>query len=120
MDAVMTRERSPGYEPFDVSAENRGHDIESRDPQTGGMRFIEVKGRRADAQAITITRNEMLSALNAQDSSILAVVLVEEGFAHQPLYVMNPAWTFGSEPGFAEVSRAIPVAAIRESAKARP
>ena len=117
MDAVMVRERSLGYEPFDVSSENRGYDIESRDPETGGLRFIEVKGRRADAQAITITRNEMLSALNAQDSSILAVVLVEEGFVHQPLYVPNPAPLFGAEPGFNEVHRAISVASIRAAAE---
>ena len=120
MDAIMKHERSLGYEPFDVSSENRGYDIESRDPETGVLRFIEVKGRRADARAVTVTRNEMLAALNAQDSSILAVVLVEEGFVHQPLYVTNPSRIFGSEPGFAEVSRAISVAAIKESAEARP
>ena len=114
MDAVMARERSLGYEPQDVSSENRGYDIESRDPETGGLRFIEVKGRRADAQAITITRNEMLAALNAAESFILAAVLVEGGFVHQPLYVPNPAPLFGAEPGFNEVHRAISVASIRK------
>ena len=106
MDAVMARERSLGYEPIDVSSENRGYDIESRDQETGGLRFIEVKGRRADAQAITITRNEMLAALNAAGSFILAAVLVEGGFVHRPLYVLNPAPLFGAEPGFNEVHRA--------------
>ena len=118
MEAVMARERSLGFEPRDVSGENRGYDIESRDPETGGLRFIEVKGRRAGAQGITITRNELLAALNAADSFILAVVLVENGFVHQPLYVWNPARLFGPEPGFAEVSRAISVDAIRRAANA--
>jgi len=81
MDAVMAQERRMGFEPRDVSAENRGYDIESREPATGRLRFIEVKGRRADARDITITRNEMLAALNAGPSCILAVVLVERGFA---------------------------------------
>ena len=116
MEAVMAQERSLGFEPRDVSSENRGYDIESRDPQTGGLRFIEVKGRRADAQGITITRNELLAALNAADSFILAVVLVENGFVHQPLYVRNPAPVFGAEPGFNEVHRTITVASIRAAA----
>ena len=118
MEAVMVQERSLGFEPRDVSSENRGYDIESRDPETGGLRFIEVKGRRADAQGITITRNELLAALNAADSFILAVVLIQKGFVHQPLYVRNPARLFGPEPGFAEVSRAILLEAIRRAATA--
>ena len=117
MDAVMARERDLGFEPDDVSSENRGYDIESRDPKTGGLRFIEVKGRRADAEAITITRNEMLAALNAGESFILAAVLVEDGLVHQPLYVPDPAPLFGAEPGFNEVHRAISVASIKAAAQ---
>ncbi len=113
MEAVMARERSLGFEPRDVSGENRGYDIESHDPETGGLRFIEVKGRRADARDVTITRNELLTALNAADLFILAVVLVESGVGRQPLYVRNPAKLFGPEPGFAEVSRSTSVDAIR-------
>ena len=117
MDAVMARERDLGFEPDDVSSQNRGYDIESRDPKTGGLRFIEVKGRRADAEAITITRNEMLAALNAGESFILAAVLVEDGFVHQPLYVPDPSPLFGAEPGFNEVHRAISVASIMAAAQ---
>ncbi|MCY3564646.1 MAG: helicase-related protein, partial [Gammaproteobacteria bacterium] len=89
MRAVIERERELGFKPQDVAAENRGYDIESRDPVTGGLRFIEVKGRRADASGITITRNEMLTALNAAESYILAAVLVEDGYVHDPLYVLS-------------------------------
>ena len=119
MHAVLERERSLGNEPSDVSAQDRGYDIESREPGTGRLRFIEVKGRRADARTITITRNEMLAAFNTGDSFILAVVLVEGGFVHQPLYVPNPAPIFGPEPGFNEVSRAICAEAIKTSAQKR-
>ncbi len=117
MRAVMERERSLGFEPRDVSAENRGYDIESADPGTGRLRFIEVKGRRADARAVTITRNEMLAALNSGDSFILAVVFVEGESVHEPLYVPDPAPVFGPEPGFNEVHRAISVASIEAAAQ---
>ena len=117
MEAVMALERALGYESQDVSTENRGYDIESRDPKTGSLRFIEVKGRRADADSITITRNEMLAALNSADAYILAVVLVDGGFVHKPLYVPNPAPVFGPEPGFNEVHRAISTKAITAAAQ---
>ena len=45
----MAAERVLGNEPRDVSAEKKGYDIESRDPRAGHLRFIEVKGRHADA-----------------------------------------------------------------------
>ncbi len=67
-----------------------------------------------------MTRNEVLAALSAEDSFVLAVVLVDGGFVHQPLYVPNPVRIFGPEPGFAEVSRAISVIAIGESVETRP
>lgn len=110
MEAVMTAERGLGREPRDVSAENRGYDIESRDPKTGDLTFIEVKGRADGADTVTITRNEMLTAFNAEQSDlpyILAVVRVEAGFAQQPVYVHNPTGVFGAEPGFTEVSRVL-------------
>ena len=116
MQAVMDRERVLGFKPVDVSSENRGYDIESRDPANGRLRFIEVKGRRADARTVSITRNEMLAAFNAADAFILAVVLVEGDFVHHPLYLRNPAPVFGPEPGFNEVSRAISAEAIKRAA----
>ena len=116
MRAVMDRERALGFEPVDVSSEDRGYDIESRDPATGRLRFIEVKGRRADARTVSITRNEMLAAFNAADAFILAVVLVEGAYVHHPLYLRNPAPIFGPEPGFNEVSRAISAEAIKRAA----
>jgi superfamily II DNA or RNA helicase len=107
MSAVMTAERALGRDPKDVSAENRGYDIESRDPNGGRLHFIEVKGRHEAADTVSITRNEMLTAFNTEERYVLAVVRVEAGFAQQPVYVRNPIPLFGPEPGFAEVSRVI-------------
>ena len=120
MQAVMKRERSLARKPRDVSAEDRGYDIESSEPETGRLRFIEVKGRRADARSITITRNEMLTAFNAAESYILAVVFVEGNLVHAPLYVHDPAALFGAEPRFNEVHRAISVASIKAAAQQSP
>ena len=76
-----------------MSAEKCGYDIESRDPATGRLRFLEVKGRRADADSVTVTRNETLVALNSRNQPheyILAIVLVEQGFARRTAYIRDP------------------------------
>ena len=95
MAAVMDAERALGHAPIDVSARNVGYDVESRDEDTGSLRLIEVKGRAAGAETVTITRNEILSALNAPEGYILALVEVEDGRAKPPVYVRRP---FAKEP----------------------
>ncbi len=101
MDAVMAAERALGNTPKDVSAEKKGWDIESRDPNSGHLRFIEVKGRHADARDVIITKNEILASLNAPDAFILALVRVANGFSHKPIYVRR---FFKRELGFAETA----------------
>ena len=101
MDAVMGSERRLGNHPRDVSAEKKGYDIESRDPRTGHLRFIEVKGRQADARDVILTKNEILSSLNSPDAFILALVRVDRGIAHQPVYVRR---FFKRDLGFAETA----------------
>ncbi len=76
MAAVMEAERKLGYEPRDVSADKCGYDIESRVPGTGRLRFIEVKGRIEGADTVTVTKNEVLAALNKPENYILALVQV--------------------------------------------
>src|SRR5690606_22897391 len=101
MEAVIAAERSLGHDPRDVSAEKKGWDIESRDGRTGHLRFIEVKGRQADARDVILTKNEILASLNAPDAFILAIVQVDAGFAHEPVYVRR---FFHRELGFAETA----------------
>jgi hypothetical protein len=76
MAAVMAAERQLGYVPRDVSAQKCGYDIESRIPGTGRLRFIEVKGRISDAKTVTVTKNEIITALNKPENFILALVQV--------------------------------------------
>ena len=64
-----------------------GYDIESSIPETGRLRMIEVKGRAADAERITVTKNEILTALSTPDDFILAVVQFREGDTHSLHYV---------------------------------
>jgi len=101
MDAVMAAERALGNLPRDVSAEKKGYDIESRDPRSGHLRFIEVKGRHADGRDVIITKNELLASLNAPEAFILALVRTEKGLAHEPVYVRQ---FFKRELGFAETA----------------
>jgi len=101
MAAVMAAETALGNLPKDVSAEKRGYDIESRDPRSGVLRFIEVKGRHADGREVIITKNELLASLNAPDKFFLALVRVENGFAHSPVYLQK---FFTRELGFAETA----------------
>jgi superfamily II DNA or RNA helicase len=97
MQMVMDAETRLGYEPRDVSGDKCGYDIESRIPGTGKLRFIEVKGRFAEAKTITVTRNEILTALNKPDDFILAIGQIEDG-QEKLVYIRQP---FQQEPDFA-------------------
>ena len=95
MRAVLETEIKLGNDPKDVSAHNEGYDIESRDGATGRLRFIEVKGRRTGAETVTLTKNEILTALNSREQYILALVAVDGREAARLRYVREP---FSKEP----------------------
>ena len=102
MRAVMAAERGLGFEPRDVSADKCGYDVESR--ASGGdlrLRFIEVKGRVQGAETVTITRNEILTALNKPEQFILAIVEINGDEAAKITYVREP---FSREPDFGVTS----------------
>jgi len=106
MKAVMEMETLLGYIPIDVSATKVGYDIESHIPHdkrdAGGatLRFIEVKGRMAGADTVTVTKNEILTALNKPDDYILAIVEVN-GTQTKTVYLKKP---FRERPDFAATS----------------
>ena len=106
MKAVMDVERSLGFVPADVSARNKGYDIESKIPaelrDTDGttLRFIEVKGRAKGAVSVTVTKNEILTALNKLEQFILAIVEVDGESTHT-FYLKKP---FHKQPDFAATS----------------
>lgn len=97
MAAVMEAERRLGFVPRDVSAEKCGYDVESKAPVSGKLRFLEVKGRISGADSVTVTKNEVLTALNKPDDFVLAIVEVENGNAKSVRYVRRP---FVREPDF--------------------
>ena len=109
MAAVMAAERALGNQPVDVAADKVGYDIRSFDPQTQKQRFIEVKGRIAGARDVMVTRNEILTCLNAPDDYYLALVEVTAGFAAAPQYVRRP---FNVEPAFDVTAQAFDLAAL--------
>ncbi len=98
---VMEIERQLGFEPTDREFERLGYDIESRDPRTGRLRFLEVKGRVSGAATITVTRNEILTSLNQPDDFILALVEFREDGTHRVGYLRRP---FQREPDFGVTS----------------
>ena len=87
VEAVMAVERKLGYNPRSVEALKIGYDVESYDPKTGHMRFIEVKGRVDTADSVMITRQEIITSMHEPDKFILAIVQVADGVAYAPRYV---------------------------------
>jgi hypothetical protein len=90
VDAVLAIERELGYLPAEMDHYNPGFDILSKDPVKGELRFIEVKGRVAGAPTVTVTRTEILTALNKPEAFILAMVSVDEGAAVDVRYLRRP------------------------------
>jgi len=107
MEAVIRAETARGCTVKDVSAEKCGWDITSLPPVGADgkipmSRHIEVKGRSKGATTITVTKNEIMYALNQADKFILAIVIVDENEAIDgPHYVRKP---FGRELDWDECS----------------
>lgn len=106
MNAVMAVEQGFGYDVKDVSAEKCGWDVTARPPANpdGSIkpdRHIEVKGRAKGQSTITVSRNEIIYALNQQDKFLLAIVIVDGDGHEGPYYIRNP---FNSEPDFGVAS----------------
>ena len=98
---IMETERNLGFDPTDREFEKLGYDIESRVPNTGKLRFIEVKGRVSGASTITVTRNEILYSLNKPEDFILGIVEFRDDDGYRVRYVRQP---FQREPDFGVTS----------------
>ena len=98
---VLETERKLGFEPKDREFEKLGYDIESHDPKTGRLRFIEVKGRRSDAEYVTVTHNEIIYSLNKPEQFILAIVRFHQDEHPKISYIRTP---FQREPDFGVTS----------------
>ena len=107
---VMQIERNLGFEPEDVELKKVGYDVESRVPGTGRLRFIEVKGRMAQADHFTVTKNEILTALNKPEDFVLAIVEFLNEHEHRVHYVREPFARSGITMDFNGASVNFPLA----------
>jgi hypothetical protein len=90
MQAVEEAEKRMGRVPRRMPQNNPGYDIESLDPESGHLHFIEVKGRSEDASFVHVTKTEVLLGLNRRKFSALAIVLVgSDGVIGRPHYVRD-------------------------------
>ncbi len=120
MNAVIEIEARLGYRPKDVSAAKCGYDVESFVPEgirkrmeEYALRFIEVKGRVKGASTVTVSKNEILTALNKPDEFILAIVEVDGDHTHT-VYLKKP---FKNAPDFTATSVNFDIEELREQAE---
>jgi hypothetical protein len=90
VDAVLRAERALGREPKEQPRNNPGFDVLSKDPRTGDLFFIEVKGRIHDAETVSVTRTEILTAKNREGQFILALAKVADNDSVNIRYLRDP------------------------------
>jgi superfamily II DNA or RNA helicase len=122
MQAVIRAEEEKRHRVVDVSAERCGWDLSSYPPAVNGVqpdaRHIEVKGRVKGATTITVTRNEILYAVNQGEKFVLAIVVVNpDDTTEGPYYLRNP---FQKEPHWGAASVNYTIAELLKRAEARP
>ncbi len=74
METAMEYERTQGWIPHDVSANNEGYDIRSISPEQI-KRYIEVKGRSGSDGSVMLSENEMFRLEQLGDTAWLYIVL---------------------------------------------
>jgi Domain of unknown function (DUF3883) len=110
--AVMRAEDELGGQARDMNDEQRNHpgyDLQSirRTPTgTTELLFIEVKGRIEGSNTVTVSRNEMLTALNKPDQYVLALVRVSiAGHSSDEVRYLRRPFEGVTDNHFAETSR---------------
>ena len=110
MNAVFEIETHLGFRPSDVSAVKCGYDIESFVPEemrsrvdAYALRLIEVKGRAKGARTVTLSKNEILTALTSPSNFILAIVEID-GDKSKTIYLKHP-FEEKDAPTFAEENK---------------
>ncbi len=91
MEIAMRYERDKGREPEDVSKENLGFDIRSKESEEGRIRYVEVKAR-AGIGPVALTQNEWFKAQRFADDYFLYVVWNASNDPNtEPIIIQNPA-----------------------------
>ncbi len=89
MDVVLAAEWALGRTPVEMPHNNTGYDIHSTTAD-GESVFIEVKGRVAGAEDVTVTLNEVLLGKNVPAAHRLALVEVSaDGPEHDQLRYLS-------------------------------
>jgi hypothetical protein len=89
MQATMDYEKSVGWKPQDVSANNEGYDVKSISPEEL-KRYIEVKGRSGNDGSVMLSENEMNRLAQLGDAAWLYIVMNCK--SNPELYrIQNPA-----------------------------
>ena len=114
-EIIMVVERGIGFERADREFEKLGNDSERAIPETGRLRFIEVKGRTSGAAMVTVTRNEILYSLNKPVDFILAIVEIKGNNNYKVHYIRRP---FQREPDFHAASANCRIAELLGRAEA--
>ncbi|MDE0238212.1 MAG: DUF3883 domain-containing protein [bacterium] len=99
-------QRSLGRDPVKMPHNNKGFDIDSRNHH-GRILTIEVKGRVTGARDFSITRSEIICALNKADRHILALVEVADDDTTSVRYLYDPFTNREPEPSPAEHKRTL-------------
>jgi superfamily II DNA or RNA helicase len=98
VDAVLAAEGALGREPEEMPHTNPGYDIRSR-THDGHWLFLEVKGRLAGSDTVSVSRTQILTGLNVPDRFVLALVSVspDSPARDEVRYVRRPfeGMTFG-------------------------
>jgi len=98
VQTVLATERRLGRDPKEMPHDNPGYDVESQIPdERGRLLFIEVKGKTEGTKTVTVSKTQILTALNKPDDFILAIVPINEDAAGEPIYIRQP---FNNEPDF--------------------
>ena len=116
MRAVLDWEARLGRQAEGMAHNNPGFDVRSVETD-GHLLLIEVKGRVADADVVTVTRNEILTGLNAAERYVLALVEVRPDGTEEVRYLRDPFAGKSRQLHFAERSTTFDWAMLWEMAK---
>ncbi len=90
MQTAMDYERSVGWTPIDVSANNEGYDIRSISSEEL-KRYIEVKGRSGSDGSVMLSENEMNRLAQLGDAAWLYIVVNCKSNIPKLYRIQNPA-----------------------------
>ena len=125
IDAVLATEERLGWQAVDLNEAQRnnpGFDIRSHQLSlgdgAGDVKFIIVKGRIGAAATVTVSRNEILTALNRPEHFVLALVAMSPSGTDTVRYLRQPFEGRGEGADFGTASAEFTWSVLWEQASA--